>query len=203
MPQIVLNYRQRVFKRGLDLIIAILGLFLTWWIIVIAAVISGIETKSSGFFLQERVGRHGKIFKLIKIKTMFNLVDYRSVVTTSNDPRITHIGRVFRKTKIDELPQLINVLVGHMSIVGPRPDVPGFADKLKGEDRYLLELRPGITGPASIKYRNEEEILSKQNNPEFYNKHVIYPDKVSINLKYIKEYKLANDIKYIYRTITK
>lgn len=107
-----------------------------------------------------------------------------------------------RRYKIDELPQLFNVLFGSMSFVGPRPDVPGFADKLRGEDRMILEIRPGITGPASLKYRNEEELLAKQKDPECYNKEIIWPDKVHINKIYMQEWSLKKDIEYILRTIT-
>lgn len=125
-----------------------------------------------------------------------------STVTVSGDSRITKSGTWMRRYKIDELPQLFNVLLGSMSFVGPRPDVPGFADKLKGEDRMILEIRPGITGPASLKYRNEEELLAKQKDPERYNREIIWPDKVSINKRYMQEWSLKKDIEYILRTIT-
>lgn len=111
------------------------------------------------------------------------------------------LGRLFRRLKIDELPQLWNVLVGDMSFVGPRPDVPGFADRLEGRERLLLSIRPGITGPATIKYRNEEEILERQSDPETYNREVIWPDKVRINLEYIANWRMADDLKYIWQTV--
>lgn len=122
-------------------------------------------------------------------------------VTAKNDPRISKVGRFWRKTKIDELPQLWNVLVGDMSFVGPRPDVPGFADKLKGEDRIILTVRPGITGTATLKYRNEEELLGMQSDAELYNTQVIWPDKVRINKHYINNYSIWLDIKILIRTI--
>jgi len=122
-------------------------------------------------------------------------------ITTKNDPRITSVGRFLRRFKLDELPQLINVLKGDMSFVGPRPDVPGFADKLKGKDRIILSIRPGITGPATLKYRNEEEILAKQPNPDKYNAEVIYPDKIRINREYVENYSFWKDMGYIIRTI--
>ena len=112
------------------------------------------------------------------------------------------MGRFFRKTKIDELPQLWNVLLGHMSFVGPRPDVPGYADKLTGVERAVLSLRPGITGPATLKYRDEEEILATQDDPEQYNREVIYPDKVQINLQYIREWSFLGDLRYILATVS-
>jgi lipopolysaccharide/colanic/teichoic acid biosynthesis glycosyltransferase len=111
------------------------------------------------------------------------------------------LGRFWRKTKIDELPQLINVLKGDMSFVGPRPDVPGYADKLEGEDRIVLSVRPGITGPATLKYRDEEALLAGQKDPERYNNEVIWPDKVRINKEYIKSYSFKNDLVYIAKTI--
>jgi lipopolysaccharide/colanic/teichoic acid biosynthesis glycosyltransferase len=124
-----------------------------------------------------------------------------STVTTANDKRITKSGRFFRRYKIDELPQLINVLKGDMSFVGPRPDVPGYADKLEGEDRIILTIKPGITGPATLKYKNEEEILAKVEDPVKYNNEVIWPDKVKINKEYIKNWSLKKDIEYILKTI--
>lgn len=193
----------RILKRSFDIVFSLLGLLLTWWIILIAFFIAMIDTKSNGFFMQDRVGRHGKIFKVIKIKTMRSIKNHTSTVTTVNDVRITKSGKFFRKTKIDELPQLINVFLGQMSFVGPRPDVPGYADNLQGEDRMILEVRPGITGPATIKYRKEEEILARQSFPEKYNKEIIYPDKVRINKEYIQNYSLSKDIKCILQTIFK
>lgn len=119
----------------------------------------------------------------------------------AGESRITPLGAVLRKYKLDELPELWNVLIGDMSFVGPRPDVPGYADKLKGEDRLILKLRPGITGPASLKYRNEEEILAKVEDPIRYNDEVIYPDKVRINLDYYKHHTFFGDLHYIFKTI--
>lgn len=132
---------------------------------------------------------------------MKNIAGYTTTVSTNKDPRITKIGRFFRKTKIDELPQLFNVFIGNMSFVGPRPDVPGFADKLTGEDQKILELKPGITGPASIYFKNEEELLANQKNPEKYNLEVIWPKKVSLNLQYLNEFSIFKDIMYIIKTI--
>ena len=168
----------------------------------IAFIIASIETKSLGLFIQKRVGREAKLFNVFKIKTMKSIEGLESTITTSSDMRITKSGKFFRDTKIDELPQLFNVLLGSMSFVGPRPDVEGYADKLEGEDRLLLTIRPGITGPASIKYKNEEEILAKQSNPKEYNDRVIWVDKVAINLKYIKEWSLTKDLYYIIKTVT-
>lgn len=189
-------------KRGFDIIVSFLGLTFSWWLIFIAWVIATFETKSNGFFIQKRVGRNGKIFNVIKIKTMKKVEGVDTTITSSNDVRITKSGKFFRDTKIDELPQLINVLIGDMSFVGPRPDVPGYADKLEGEDRIVLSIRPGITGPASLKYKNEEEILASQNDPKWYNDKIIWPDKVRINKEYIKNWSLKTDIEYIIKTVT-
>jgi lipopolysaccharide/colanic/teichoic acid biosynthesis glycosyltransferase len=198
----MLSSTDKILKRVFDILLSLIGLFLTWWLILIAWVIATIETKSNGFFIQKRVGKDAKLFSVIKIKTMKKVAGVETTVTSSNDVRITKSGNFFRKTKIDELPQLINVLLGTMSFVGPRPDVEGFADKLKGTDRVILSILPGITGPASLKYRDEEEILAKQKNPEQYNRDVIWVDKVHINIKYIKEWSLKKDIEYIIKTVT-
>lgn len=189
-------------KRSFDLVVSFLGLTFSWWLIFIAWVIATFETRSNGFFIQKRVGKDGKIFNVIKIKTMKKVEGVDTTITSSNDVRITKSGKFFRDTKIDELPQLINVLIGDMSFVGPRPDVPGYADKLEGEDRIVLSIRPGITGPASLKYKNEEEILASQNDPKWYNDKVIWPDKVKINKDYIKNWSLKKDIQYIIKTVT-
>ena len=152
------------------------------------------------FFSQERVGKDGKTFILYKFRTM-KIGHSGSSVSVAGESRITPFGAKLRKSKIDELPELWNVLIGDMSFVGPRPDVPGYADKLTGEDRDILMLRPGITGPASLKYRNEENLLALQENPQEYNDTIIYPDKVRINLYYLRNYSFAIDIKMIFCTI--
>lgn len=188
-------------KRAFDLFLAFFGLISLWWLIIIAAFLAWLDTGENGFFTQGRVGRFGKIFKVIKIRTMKSSSDINTSVTTLNDTRITTLGRFYRKTKIDELPQLVNVLLGDMSFVGPRPDVPGFADRLRDDDKVLLSMRPGITGPATLKYRNEEALLVEVENPEKYNRDVIFPEKVHVNIEYIKNYSLINDIKYIFLTL--
>ena len=191
----------RMIKRAFDIVLSIIGIFLTWWIMLIAFIIASIETKSFGLFTQKRVGKDGKFFRVFKIKTMKSVSGVDTTITTSNDMRITKSGKFFRDTKIDELPQLFNVFLGSMSFVGPRPDVEGYADKLEGYNRIILSVRPGITGPASLKYKNEEEILAKQDNPTWYNDNVIWPDKVKINKNYIKNWSLKDDIKYIIKTV--
>ena len=190
-----------LLKRAFDVTLAAVGLLATGWLILIAFVLAAIDTRSNGFFTQIRVGKLGKRFKLIKIRTMRDDPDVSTTITTSRDSRITRLGRVFRRTKIDELPQLVNVLLGHMSFVGPRPDVPGFADKLESEDRIVLAVRPGITGPATLKYRDEEKLLRKQSDPERYNREVLYPDKVRINKAYVLNYRFSQDLLYLIRTL--
>jgi lipopolysaccharide/colanic/teichoic acid biosynthesis glycosyltransferase len=141
------------------------------------------------------------MFTLIKIRTMRDMPDIATTVTRTDDPRITRLGQLLRKTKIDELPQLWNVLIGDMSLVGPRPDVPGFADTLEGEQRLLLSVRPGITGPATLKYRNEEDLLTGTPDPIAYNQTVIWPDKVRINLAYVRSWTFGQDLKYLWLTL--
>jgi lipopolysaccharide/colanic/teichoic acid biosynthesis glycosyltransferase len=192
---------QIIIKGVFDFLLSLVGLVLVAPIIILAWIIASVETRSHGFFLQKRVGKNGQLFTLAKIKTMKPVLGVNTNVTQKNDVRITISGAFFRKTKIDELPQLWNVLMGKMSFVGPRPDVKGYADKLQGKDKVILSVRPGITGPASLKYKNEEALLSKQNNPEQYNNEVIWPDKVKINVDYVNNWSFIQDMRYIYQTI--
>jgi lipopolysaccharide/colanic/teichoic acid biosynthesis glycosyltransferase len=188
-------------KRFIDIVFTFVGLILFWWLILVVWLIATIETRSNGFFTQKRVGRNGKLFTLVKIKTMNTIHGIDTKITTKDDKRITKWGKFFRRTKLDELPTLWNVLKGDMSLVGPRPDVPGYADKLEGFDRRILELRPGITGPATLKYANEEQLLASIDNPEKYNDEVIFLDKVKMNLDYLDNWNLWLDIKIIFKTI--
>ena len=188
-------------KNVFDFHLSLIGLIFFMPVIFFAWLIASYDTKSNGFFIQERVGKNGKLFKLYKIKTMKEITNFNTSITQENDPRITKSGRFFRKTKIDELPQLFNVLMGHMSFVGQRPDIPGFADKLTGKEKKILSIRPGITGPASIKYKNEERLLMNHKDPEKYNREVIWPDKVKINLDYIYNWTLKKDLIYIFKTL--
>lgn len=192
-----------VLKRIFDIFFSIIGLIILLPLIILCWVIAAIETRSNGFFIQKRVGQHGNIINVYKIKTMYTANSSRSPITAHNISSITKSGVYFRKCKLDELPQLFNVLFGSMSFVGPRPDVPGYADMLEGNDRVILLLRPGITGPASIKYKNEESLLLSAIDPVFYNDNIIWPDKVKINKEYFFNYSLLSDIKYIMRTLAK
>ena len=190
-----------VLKRCFDFVVAFVGLSVSFWLILLAWIAASIDTRSNGFFIQQRVGRKGRLFKVVKIKTMRPIKSIDTTITAENDPRITKLGAFFRKTKIDELPQLWNVLLGQMSFVGPRPDVPGYADKLTGEQRVVLSIRPGITGPATLKYKNEEALLAAQSDPKKFNDEVIFPDKVKINMEYIQNYSFKQDLRYIVQTI--
>ena len=184
-----------------DRVAALIGLLCIWWLLIIVAIIIKIKMPGGpAIFKQTRIGRRGKPFTIFKFRTM-TVGHGGSSVSVAGESRITPLGAVLRKYKIDELPELWNVLVGDMSFVGPRPDVPGYADRLQGDDREVLELRPGITGPASLKYRNEEELLAAVDNPQEYNDTVIYPDKVRINRYYLHNYSFVSDIKMIVCTV--
>lgn len=184
-----------------DRLASFFGLLIIWPVLIIVAIL--IKIKMPGgpvFFTQKRVGRNGKLFTMYKFRSM-TVSHSGSSISVAGESRITPFGAKLRKYKIDELPELWNVLIGDMSFVGPRPDVPGYADMLKGEDRDILKLRPGITGPASLKYRNEEELLSHVDDPIKYNNEVIFPDKVRINLYYLHNYSFWTDIKLILCTV--
>ncbi|MBZ6377431.1 sugar transferase [Pacificimonas flava] len=191
--------RDRIFKRGLDIAGSAAGLAVLWPVIAVSIVLARRDTKASGLFAQTRIGQHGRPFTVYKLRTM-RAVSGTSI-TTANDARITPLGAKFRRWKLDELPQLWNVLKGDMSFVGPRPDVPGYADRLEGRDRKVLELKPGITGPATLKYREEQDMLAAADDPVAFNDNVIWPDKVRINLAYLENYRLSDDIKMIWRTV--
>ena len=192
-----------LLKRILDIAASFLGLLILCPALLTIAIIIKIKMPGSVIFSQQRVGRHGQLFTLYKFRTMVNSHNGNSV-SVKGEARITPLGAKMRKYKLDELPELWNVLKGDMSFVGPRPDMPGYADKLKGEARKVLELRPGITCPASMKYNNEEELLAQQENPVQYNNEVIWPDKVRLNLEYAKRRTFWLDLKIIvYTTIGK
>ncbi|MCT6869933.1 sugar transferase [Apibacter sp.] len=182
----------------LDYLLAILCLIIFIFPILFIFIFVTIDIGMSGFFIQERVGKNGKAFNLYKFRTMKG--EYSSSITTG-EMRITKLGKFLRRYKLDEIPQIFNILKGDMSWVGPRPDVFGYADKLEGEDRIILSVKPGITGPAQLKYRNEEEILSKVKDPKLYNDNIIWKDKVKINKDYIENWSFTNDVNYLLRTI--
>ena len=183
--------------------VSIIGLVILSPLLLIIAILIKFEApRSPIIFKQLRIGFRGKAFKMCKFRTMIDNHGGSSV-SVKGESRITSLGAKLRQYKLDELPELWNVFIGDMSFVGPRPDVPGYADVLTGEDRKILLLRPGITGPASLKYKNEEELLAKQDNPQKYNDEMIYPDKVRINLNYYHHQSFKLDFKIIIYTLVR
>lgn len=184
-----------------DRLMAFFGLLALWPVLLVVAIL--IKVKMPGgpvIFKQKRVGRNGRLFTMYKFRSM-TVGHGGSSVSVAGESRITPLGAKLRHYKLDELPELWNVLIGDMSFVGPRPDVPGYADRLTGNDRRVLELRPGITGPASLKYRDEEALLAGQKDPQRFNDEVIFPDKVKINLYYLNHYSFIKDIQMIFCTV--
>lgn len=190
-----------MLKRVFDFTAAWVGLLLVWPVLLVIALAIRVKMPDGPvLFRQQRVGQYGRLFTLVKFRTM-RVGHGGSTVSVAGEQRITPLGVFLRKYKLDELPELWNVLRGDMSLVGPRPDVPGYADKLQGRDRDILRLRPGITGPATLKYRNEEELLAQQADPQRYNDEIIYPDKVRLNLQYLDHHTLWGDLKLILCTL--
>ncbi len=190
-----------ILKSIFDRLMALIGLLLLWPVLAVVAVLVHVKMPDGPvIFKQKRVGRNGRLFTMYKFRSM-TVGHGGSSVSVAGESRITPLGAKLRRYKLDELPELWNVLIGDMSFVGPRPDVPGYADQLKGDDREVLMLRPGITGPASLKYRDEEELLARQSDPQQYNDEVIFPDKVRINLYYLHHYSFIKDIQMIFCTV--
>ena len=209
-----------ILKFIFDRLMALIGLLCLWPLLIVLAIL--IKVKMPGgpaFFTQKRVGRHGRLFTIHKFRSMAVSHD-NSSISIAGEARITSLGATLRRYKLDELPELWDVLIGNMSFVGPRPDVPGYADKLEGDNRDVLKLRPGITGPATLKYRREDEMLSGVRslvadlNDDFnfdemtdqevalwYNDNVIYPDKVRLNCYYYRHYSFIKDIQMILCTV--
>lgn len=190
-----------MLKYIFDRMVAFFGLIILSPMLLLVAVLIKMKMgDGSVIFTQRRVGRGGQLFTMYKFRSM--VVGHSgSTISVKGESRITPLGAKLRRYKLDELPELWNVLIGDMSFVGPRPDVEGYADNLTGKNRKVLELRPGITGPASLKYANEEELLSTVQDPIKYNNEIIFPDKVRINLDYYYNHSLLGDIKLILKTI--
>ena len=203
------------FKWIFDRLVALIGLCILWPVLLVIVIL--IKNRMPGgpaIFTQKRVGKEGKLFTCHKFRSM-DVDHHGSTISVAGDSRITPLGSTLRHYKLDELPGLWNVLVGNMSFVGPRPDVPGYADKLEGDDRIVLKLRPGITGPATLKYRREDEMISEyvakrqaegdsrpiQEIATEYNDTVIYPDKVRLNKYYYRNYSFFKDIEMIFATV--
>lgn len=180
------GWKKNIFDRTLALVLVLF--FLPFFFVIYLIVF--VDTQSFGIFVQKRVGQYGKLFNIYKFKTLHPV--------TRN---ISRLGKFLRKSKIDELPQLLNILKGEMSFVGPRPDIEGYYDKLIGEDRRVLQLKPGLTSEASLKYQNEEYLLGQQENPLQYNDEVLFPDKVKLNLEYLEKLSFKEDLKVVFKTI--
>ena len=190
-----------LLKSIFDRTASFFGLVFLFPVLIVVGILIRIKMPGGPIiFKQRRVGQHGQLFTMYKFRSM-TVGHSGSSVSVKGESRITPLGAKLRKYKLDELPELWNVLIGDMSLVGPRPDVPGYADKLEGENRRMLLLKPGITGPASLKYRNEEEILAEQENPQKYNEAVLFPYKVQINIEYLDNWSFWNDIKIIIYTV--
>lgn len=204
-----------ILKYIFDRVVSLIGLLFLWPVLLVVVILVKIKMPGGpAFFVQKRVGKGGKLFNCHKFRTM-TMKHNGSTVSVAGDSRITPLGATLRHYKLDELPGLWDVLIGNMSFVGPRPDVPGYADKLEGDDRDVLKLRPGITGPATLKYRLEDEMISeyvaqKQKEGDVrpmqdiaveYNDKVIYPDKVRINSYYYHHYSFIKDIQMIICTV--
>ncbi len=189
-----------LLKRIFDILASIVGLLILWPILLITALIIKIKMPGAVLFTQKRSGRYGKLFTIYKFRTMTD-GHGGNTISVKGESRITPLGAVLRRYKLDELPELWNVLTGDMSFVGPRPDMPEYFNRLKGEEKKILELRPGITGPASLKYANEEELLATVEDPVKYNDEVVWPDKVRINLDYYHNRTFWGDISIIFQTI--
>lgn len=193
----MIGQRQLVWKRIFDVCLSLMLIPILVVPIVGLIIISTVDTKKWGLFMQARIGQHGKVFRIFKIRTLKDSSNSLGKI----EHKLTVIGHYFRSHKWNELPQVFNVLIGDMSFVGPRPDLPGFADKLVGEDRMILSVKPGITGPATLKYRNEEQLLAEQLDPETYNRTKIWPDKVEINKKYVENWSFSLDLSILWKTI--
>ncbi|MDC8000259.1 sugar transferase [Aequorivita todarodis] len=181
----------KALKRWFDIVLSSIGLLFFGWLILLFILIAYFDT-GNGTFLQKRIGQYGKPFNIFKIRTINDKTGY-----------ISKFGMFLRKSKIDELPQLVNILFGQMSFVGPRPDIPGYYDKLEGEDRKILELKPGLISKAALKYYNEEALLKKQADPLKYNDEIIFPDKVRMNLEYYYNRSFAEDLRILWLFLTK
>lgn len=191
-------------KRIFDFVVSLIGAIVLSPILLIVAIAIKIDSKGKILFLQKRVGRNGKPFYIYKFRTMVTDAEkLGKQITVGEDNRITKVGAFLRKYKIDELPQLLNVVKGDMSLVGPRPEVPRYVELYNEEERKVLEVRPGITDLASLRYKDENDILGKVENPEEYYINVIMKDKLKLNLEYIEKSNILFDISLIFKTIIK
>jgi lipopolysaccharide/colanic/teichoic acid biosynthesis glycosyltransferase len=189
-----LNFSTNMGKRVFDIFFSFFTLLFFFWVVLIAWILAAIDTHTNGIFIQKRIGQFGIPFKIFKLRTI-------QVSSSSGSARISKTGQFLRSYKLDELPQLFNVLKGDMSVVGPRPDLPGYYDLLEGENRKILELKPGLTSPAALKYSNEEKLLEKQELPLLFNNNAIFPDKIRLNLDYYYHRSFWGDMTITLKTI--
>lgn len=194
----MLTKTQRIYKRVFDFTITVLIIPILIIPLILLVILATLDTGQFGLFAQTRIGENGRPFKLLKVRTLKGS-QHESVEAIMNSK--TQLGGWMRRSKLDELPQVFNILVGQMSWVGPRPDIPGYADRLEGEDRIMLTVKPGLTGPATLKYKHEEALLMKQDDPDLYNDTVLWPDKVRINMEYVRSWSLRKDIGFIWASI--
>ncbi len=191
-----------LIKYLFDRIFSFIGLIIISPFLLVVYILHKIRMPKGDFlYRQVRVGKDGRLFRIFKIRTLRDNSEASGSVTVADDERILPFGRWLRESKVDTFLELINILIGDMSFVGPRPDVPGYADKLEGDDRIILKMRPGLTGTASIKYRHEDQILAQQADPQKYNDEVIWPDEVKINKEYYENWSLWSDVKILWKTI--
>lgn len=199
-----MNKLNQITKRIFDFLLSLIGVIILSPIFIIVSISIKIDSEGSVLFLQKRVGRYGKEFNIYKFRTMVTDAErLGKQITVGKDNRITRVGAFLRKFKIDELPQLFNVLKGDMSLVGPRPEVPKYVDLYTDEQRKVLDVRPGITDMASLRYKDENDILGKVENPEEYYINVIMKDKLRLNLEYIEKSNVFFDIYLIVKTVIK
>lgn len=192
---------QRFLKRAIDVVVGLGVLVFLGPLIVLLVAAATLDTRGWGIFSQQRIGQDGEPFRIHKIRSMRVNADQTQSITPRNDPRVTKFGWILRRAKLDELPQAVNLLTGKMTLIGPRPDVPGFADELAGDDKRVLSLRPGISGPATIHYRDEEGILAAQDDPNRYNVEVIWPTKTRINAAYHDHGTILDDLRMLLITV--
>lgn len=196
-----LDPMQSRMKRAFDLFVSIPALLTVGWLVPVLAWLARRDTGESGIFSQERVGQHGQLFRIYKIRTMRSVEGVTTTATASGDIRITRLGSQLRRFKLDELPQLWNVVRGDMSLVGPRPDVLGYYDRLDPPWEVLLTLRPGVTSPTALRYRNEEDLLDEADDPDWYNDNVLFPAKVEENMQYLDSWSLWQDVRCLAATV--
>jgi lipopolysaccharide/colanic/teichoic acid biosynthesis glycosyltransferase len=195
------HFYARYGKRWFDVVVSAAGLVVLGIPLAAIGLLIVLIDGPPVLFRQQRIGLHGKVFTVYKFRSMMNRQTKSSTITVAGDVRITQLGKWLRRSKLDELPQLFNVMKGEMSFVGPRPDVPGYMDKLNGTARAILGLRPGITGPATLAFRNEEVLLAQAADPQTYNDQIIFPEKVRLNLEYLRNLSLLNDLRCILQTV--